>query len=63
VTIGKNSDVMDIIRVFKESRIPILSIVDDQGKFSGTVREREVIMSLGGLGQKQDQGDPDLPSQ
>ncbi|OWP55941.1 MAG: amino acid permease [Thermoplasmatales archaeon B_DKE] len=53
VTISKESDVTDIIRTFKESRIPILSIVDLQGKFAGTVREREVIMALGGLGQIQ----------
>ena len=53
ITIGRDSDVTDIIRTFKESRIPILSIVDLQGKFVGTVREREVIMSLGGSVQEQ----------
>lgn len=53
ITIGRDSDVTDIIRTFKESRIPILSIVDLQGKFVGTVREREVIMSLGGFAQEQ----------
>ena len=53
VTIGIDSDVTDIIQTFKESRVPILSIVDLQGKFVGTVREREVIMSLGGFAQEQ----------
>ena len=53
ITIGRDIDVTDIIRTFKESRIPILSIVDLQGKFVGTVREREVIMSLGGFAQEQ----------
>ena len=51
VLIGKDSDVTDVIRSFKESRIPILSIVDDKGVFSGTVREREVVLALGGIGQ------------
>ena len=60
VTIGKETAVTDIIRTFKESRIPILSIVDSQGKFAGTVREREVIMSLGGLEQAQKPENPDL---
>ena len=60
VTIDRESDVTDIIRTFKESRIPILSIVDAQGKFSGTVREREVIMSLGGIGQAQQSENSDL---
>ena len=60
VTIGRESDVIDIIRTFKESRIPILSIVDSQGKFSGTVREREVIMSLGGKGQAQQTENSDI---
>ena len=60
VTIGRESDVIDIIRTFKESRIPILSIVDSQGKFSGTVREREVIMSLGGIGQAQQPENSDI---
>ncbi len=60
VTIGRESDVTDIIKTFKESRIPILSIVDAQGKFSGTVREREVIMSLGGFGQTQPSDNSDL---
>ncbi len=62
VTIGRESDVIDIIRTFKESRIPILSIVDSQGKFSGTVREREVIMSLGGIGQAQQTENSDISS-
>ena len=53
ITIGRDIDVTDIIRTFKESRAPILSIVDLQGKFVGTVREREVIMSLGGFAQEQ----------
>ena len=48
VTIGKDSDVTEIIRTFKESRMPILSIVDENGKLVGTVREREVLMALGG---------------
>ncbi len=60
VTIGKETAVTDIIRTFKESRIPILSIVDAQGKFAGTVREREVIMSLGGLEQAQQPENSDL---
>ena len=60
VTISKESAVTDIIRTFKESRIPILSIVDAQGKFAGTVREREVIMSLGGLEQAQQPENSDL---
>ena len=28
--------------------MPILSIVDENGKLVGTVREREVLMALGG---------------
>ena len=51
VLIGKDSDVTDVIRSFKESRIPILSIVDEKGVFSGTVREREVVLALGGIEQ------------
>ena len=47
VLIGINSIVTDIIRMFKESGMPILSIIDQHGKFAGTVREREVIMALG----------------
>ena len=52
VLIGKDSDVTDVIRSFKESRLPILSIVDEKGVFSGTVREREVVLALGGIGQE-----------
>lgn len=52
VLIGKDSDLTDVIRSFKESRLPILSIVDEKGVFSGTVREREVVLSLGGFGQE-----------
>ncbi len=59
VTIRKESNVTDIIRVFKESRIPILSIVDDRGIFAGTVREREVIMALGGIGYSKDESNPE----
>ena len=62
VTIGRESDVTDIIRIFKETRIPILCIVDRQGKFSGTVREREVIMSLGGIDQTRQSVNSDLSS-
>ncbi len=52
VQIHWDSDVTEILRAFKINRIPILAIVDKQGKFTGTVREREVIMALGGVDDK-----------
>ncbi|EQD41611.1 amino acid permease, partial [mine drainage metagenome] len=47
VTIGRDTGISDMIKLFKEYRVPILCIIDEQGKFSGTVREREVLMALG----------------
>ncbi len=47
VTIGRDSGISDMIKLFKEYRVPILCIVDEKGKFAGTVREREVLMALG----------------
>ncbi|MCL4356859.1 MAG: amino acid permease [Candidatus Thermoplasmatota archaeon] len=52
VLVRNDTGVLDIIKIFKETGIPILCIVDDDGKFSGTVREREVILALGGLEKK-----------
>ena len=55
VLIQRDDDIGDIIKAFKESGMPILSIVDSHGSFLGTVREREVIMSLGGHWRMQGQ--------
>ena len=46
VTVNKNTGVSDIMKLFKETNIPILCIVEDNGKIAGTVREREVLMAL-----------------
>ncbi len=58
VTIDRNTGVSDMIKLFKEYRVPVLCIVDENGKLAGTVREREVLMALGSsdsemLGPKQ----------
>ena len=49
VTVNKNTGVSDIMKLFKETKIPILCIVEENGKIIGTVREREVLMALAGL--------------
>ena len=61
VTVKSNTGILDIIRTCKETRVPILSIVDSGGRFSGTVREREVIMALGGFEKKVPESDLDSP--
>ena len=58
VTIDRNTGVSDMIKLFKEYRVPVLCIIDENGKLAGTVREREVLMALGSsdsekLGPKQ----------
>ncbi|MFG1415322.1 MAG: amino acid permease [Thermoplasmataceae archaeon] len=47
VTIDRNTGVSDMIKLFKEYRVPVLCIIDENGKLAGTVREREVLMALG----------------
>ena len=47
VTIDRNTGVTDMIKLFKEYRVPVLCIIDQSGKLAGTVREREVLMALG----------------
>jgi amino acid transporter len=47
VTIDRNTGVTDMIKLFKEYRVPVLCIIDENGKLAGTVREREVLMALG----------------
>ena len=47
VTIDRTTGVTDMIKLFKEYRVPVLCIIDQNGKLAGTVREREVLMALG----------------
>ena len=47
VTINRDTGVSDMIKLFKEYRVPVLCIIDENGKLAGTVREREVLMALG----------------
>lgn len=47
VTIDRNTGVTDMIKLFKEYKVPVLCIIDGNGKLAGTVREREVLMALG----------------
>jgi Predicted transcriptional regulator, contains C-terminal CBS domains len=47
VTINRDTGVSDMIKLFKEYRLPVLCIIDENGKLAGTVREREVLMALG----------------
>ncbi|MHB8372933.1 MAG: amino acid permease [Thermoplasmataceae archaeon] len=46
VTIKSDTGIADIIKIFKETKVPILCIVDNYGKSIGTVREKEVLMAL-----------------
>ena len=52
VNIRADESLSDILRLFRETGIPILCIVDDKGKFAGTVREREVILQLASIRQE-----------
>jgi predicted transcriptional regulator len=36
-----------MIKLFKEYKVPVLCIIDENGKLAGTVRERGVLMALG----------------
>ncbi len=56
VTINKDADVTDAIRVFKENNVSILAIVDASSKAIGTITEREVLLKLGTV-EKPNSGD------
>ncbi len=47
VTINKDADVTDAVRVLKENNVNILAIVDGTGKAIGTITEREILLKLG----------------
>ncbi|MDG6907922.1 MAG: amino acid permease [Nitrososphaerota archaeon] len=45
-TVRENELALNLAEVFRETGLPILAIVDNKGKFAGTVREREIIRRL-----------------
>lgn len=40
---------MNLAEVFSQSGLPILAIVDENGKFVGTLRERELVRRLASI--------------
>jgi amino acid transporter len=45
-TVAGNELVLNLAEVFRQTCLPILAIVDDNGKLIGTIREREIIRKL-----------------
>ena len=41
-----NELVLNLAEVFRQTCLPILAIVDDNGKLIGTIREREIIRKI-----------------
>ncbi len=52
VNIEENENITNAIKLMKENNVPILSIVDNTGKCSGTISEREVLLQLGTINNK-----------
>ena len=50
--IEENENITNAIKLMKENNVPILSIVDNSGKCSGTISEREVLLQLGTVNNK-----------
>ena len=46
VTVAGNALALDLAEVFGQTCMPILAIIDDKGKFVGTIREREIIKKI-----------------
>ncbi len=60
VSVNKDTDVTDAVRVLKENNVNILAIVDGTGKAIGTITEREILLKLGTVekpGSFDDSGD------
>jgi CBS domain-containing protein len=45
-TVTENELVLNLAEVFRQTGLPIISIVDDNGKLVSTIREREIIRKL-----------------
>jgi len=45
-TVAGNELVLNLAEVFRQTCLPILAIVDKNGKLTGTIREREIIRKL-----------------
>ncbi len=45
-TVAGNELVLNLAEVFRQTCLPILAIVDENGKLTGTIREREIIRKL-----------------
>ena len=45
-TVTRDESALNLAETFRQTGLPILAIVDDGGKFVGTVREREIIRRL-----------------
>ena len=52
VNVKADQPLSDLLRLFRETGMPILCIVDENGKFAGTVREREIILQLASIRQE-----------
>ena len=46
VTVTGNALALDLAEVFGQTCMPILAIVDDDGKLVGTIREREIVKKI-----------------
>jgi amino acid transporter len=45
-TVKANALALNLAEVFRQTSLPILAIVDDDGKLLGTIREREIIRKM-----------------
>jgi predicted transcriptional regulator len=45
-TVAGNASALNLAEVFRRTCMPILAIVDDNGKLIGTIREREIIRKI-----------------